>query len=273
MEKERDSMKASINKILPSSTASPSLSQLSRNDLRDDPEFDSLPTSTDDVMMSHIEHANHPSLLNGPPSTSSRLKQDARDAGAAISDKASQLRSRAEDKLDNLRSSSNSSSVVVEEPLPHYMQPSDTHPLATSMRDAWTHPGLTSLATHDTEKYSAVGAASGAGHRSDVHQHALDAAAARYDVVHEPKEHSAGLIGALHSLNEKLEHGAEMIRDKADAMIHPHSSTSAVKTDDYERFGGTVPTLIDKSNPTNAAIVQSRLHPAADRAGQHPMDR
>jgi len=256
-EKEKDSLQSRMHTSSTTSTSSssisasqPLLSSESDLPLADNDDINAMPTSIDDVMMPHIDYTTHPSVLSGPSHTSSdigdRLKRDARLLEDKLSTKASGLKADVNEKLSQ----------------PHYMQPSNTHPLASSMRDADTHPGQVSLPTHDNESYSAIG--SGTVHRSAAHQRALDAAAATYDSHnHEPKEHSAGLMGALSAFSDKLEHGADMLKER---VMH---GTQHAK--DSERFGGNVPTLIDKNNATNAAIVQSRLHPSSERAGDQPV--
>jgi hypothetical protein len=140
-------------------------------------------------------------------------------------------------------------------------EPTDTHPLAASMRDTHLHPGPVSIPTHANQTYAPPSSTS----ISASHQAALEAAAQT-----EPKDPTAagGIRGALSSIHQKLEEGAEVIKDKVDEFAEKHLRSERTSGDHLSQaHEKDLPTLVDSSNERNTAYVRAKMHPSDERAG------
>ena len=143
-------------------------------------------------------------------------------------------------------------------------EPTDTHPLASSMRDPHLHPGLSSLPTHDNENTPVKDPV-----HTDVHYSAMKAgeeahARAVADKDQAERDDPLQKGGILHRMHDKLEDGAEMIKERVDGFMERN-----VRIDHDEHLsaaeGRDLPTLVDSSNKHNTNQVRAKMHPSQER--------
>ena len=312
--------------------------------------MDSMPTSTDDIMMPHIEHASHPSILDGQPTVdattttdhtasakakASELADKAKAKAADLQDKASDAADSAKAKASSLADSAKAKAADVQdkaadtadsvkgklaegaervkeggnrllemaksglhqaedklkaaeksveerlehskEDVPSGREPSrpevqstrrpeetDTHPDASSMRDAHLHQPLSSLPSHGNEIHPVKEPL-----MTDVHHNALIAGEAAHaravaNQGQAEKEDPLQRGGFLHRMHDKVEDGAEAIKDKVDGFLERN-----VRTESDEHLsaadGRDLPTLIDSSHEHNVEQVRRKMHPSQER--------
>jgi len=176
----------------------------------------------------------------------------------------------AEDKYEHAKDEFNSSRESHESTRPQVQstkrpEATDTHPEASSMRDAHTHTPLSSLPSHGNEIHPSKDPL-----MTDVHHSALvagEAAHARAVANQAQAERDDPLQkgGFLHRMHDKLEDGAEAIKDRVDGFMERNVRTEG----DGEHLSAAdrkdLPTLIDSSHEHNVDQVRAKMHPSQER--------
>ena len=147
-------------------------------------------------------------------------------------------------------------------PTNNVVEKTTTHPSASSTGEG--RPGMVSLPSHTNERYPSD--ANATPHVSDAQQRGIDAAAASH---HEPKDASAGgIMGALSALHQKLEDGAEVVKESVDGWAERNVRTPLKEGEHMsEAHPADIPTLIDQNNEKNTQFIRAKMHSSNERAG------
>ena len=141
----------------------------------------------------------------------------------------------------------------------------DTHPDASNMRDAHLHSAMSSLPTHANENTPVKNP-----HMTDVHHSALMAGESAHEAAVADQERAAREDplqkgGILTRIHDKLEDGAEAIKERVDGFMERN-----VRVDHDEHLSAAnrrdIPTLVDSSNIHNTNQVRAKMHPSAERS-------
>jgi hypothetical protein len=147
---------------------------------------------------------------------------------------------------------------------PHPQPEPNKHPLTEFVRDSHLQKHMSTIPTHATKFPVQDSTSIHPKHAPLAHAVREYPPVSRFEERPEPKDPSAAsssrLLGALYALNDKLEAGVQVIRDKADEFAEKHlrSSPTPDNQPKLEDSRGNIVTLMDQYNQKNNHMVQAK---------------